>query len=486
MESRKPASRTRVSIALHPHYRMFCMCLTVVTSLLGLSLRAYGQKACGGEGPNATRRLSDDQVYHCLSQENIIEFATVSGRGLLKAINKLPVPLRIRDSIIEGGLDFSQLERSKFKPESMPLATPFSDSPSKDVTSGTHSRRPVKRPSRTAGQMPDKKEFARTIAALGALHPFNSVIQVPNLIDIRNSKIEPMQRIDVENGTISLDAVGVMFLRPVNFNGSTFEGGARFSDAAFFDVANFVGTKFMRRVSFDSAWFNRRASFVAARFGGTALLTYARFAESAVFRATEFTALTTFDSARFCDSVDMTETRFTESAQLPSILGAGDFDLNGASFPKGANFVRAQVAGTVNLTNIRSESLLAFTSAGIGTLNIGSTTRAGTSLIGATLDFTGTNIHDTRLHDAVFVRSVNFSTAHLGQPVVARDVFRAANATGDRRMADSAGRFACAYKEVDPLPGAQDDAETVVNEAVFRDDVSFRRVTFRGKTNHLR
>jgi hypothetical protein len=481
MKSRDFFRREWARIASLLPSRMCCIQGLMACCFLCLCLRSNGQNPCAGEGPNALRRLSEGQVYRCVEQENLIQFATISGPGLLAAFNKLSVPLRIRDSVIEDGLDFSQLKRSQFKPESVTI-TPPAPEPSED-TGSTKGRRRRNRAPRTAKQAPDTRGLERTLRALGALHPFNSMILVSHLIDIRNSKIEPMQKIDVENGAISLNAVGVMFLQSVNFNGSTFEGGVRLSNSAFLDIANFVGTKFLSRVSFDSAWFNRRTSFAAARFGETALLPYTRFADLAVFRAAEFNGLTAFDNARFCNSVDMTAAHFTENAQFPSILGAGDFDLSGASFPKGANFVRAQFAGTVNLTDIQSESLIAFTSAGIGTLNIGSATGFSTTLISSTLDFTGANINATRLQDAVFVRPVSFSTAHLGQPVVARDVFRDADTKGNRRMADSAGRFGCAYKDGDPPSGTQDDAETIVRRATFRDNLSFDRVTFRGKTS---
>jgi hypothetical protein len=395
----------------------------------------------------------------------------------MRALDKLSAPVRVLDSDIHDGLDFSLLQKSAFQPNL--LRNPTATRKSRLGASGLmEPSREAGHDLRTPGRQLDSRQ--RMIRELGALYPFNKVIVVSSMIEIRDTRIEPMQRFDVESKPISLDAAGVMFSEPVNFSGTTFQGGVRLSRAAFLDGADFVGATFLDRVTFDAAWFGNRSSFARAKFAGTSLLSFARFASQTVFQGAEFAGLAAFDDSRFCGDTDFGEARFTGGAQFPSLRTAGDAVFAGAAFPKGASFLGAEFAEELNLTNIQSDSLLIFTSASAGTLRIGSGFGRGTTFIGAALDFNGSGIHTTVFENVIFARPLTFLAAQLGQAAVARNVFRDSDVRGDRRMADAPARFGCESGGDKPFLR---DSKTVLDGVTFRDDVSFRRATFRGQTS---
>jgi hypothetical protein len=427
---------------------------------------AHAADSCTGQSVALKRHMADSEVYACLNQTRIIRFAVVSGPGLMRALSQVSGPVRILDSDITDGLDFSLLRKSAFRPDPMPEAAPKRRSPSKRKSNAT---------------APHPIDRGLMMQELGALYPLNQVVAVDSGISIKDTRIQPMQRFDVENHQLALDATGVIFARPVDFTGDTFQGGVRFSRTAFLDDANFTGSAFVNRANFDAVWFGQRGVFTRARFGGTLLLTFARFAQEALFQRAEFAASAAFDDSRFCGPVDFSETRFTENAQFPLIRAAGDAVFSGATFARGATFLNAEFAADLNLTNIQSDGVLTFASASAGSLHMGLGLKGGTTVIGATLDFNGAGIHRTSIENVVFARALTFTTTQFGKPAVAADVFRNADVRGDRRMGDAAARFGCEYRETAQF---QQD-ETLLRDVTFRDDVSFRGAIFRGRTSLL-
>jgi Pentapeptide repeats (9 copies) len=443
----------------------------VLLSFLGMPILATAADSCTGDDPALKRHLNEQQLKGCLSQVHIIQFATLSGPELMRALNQLTTqaPIRILDSEIEGGLDFSLLRKSAFDPDALaqPVTRKYAVRPRRGKTPAAPSPDLP-----TSG--PDAQQ--RMIHQLRATYPFDRVIVVASRIEIRDSRVQLMQRFDADS-QLSLDAAGVLFTGPVNFSGTTFQGGARFARTAFLADVNFADTSFLNRASFDAAWFGGRSSFARAKFAGSSLFSYARFRDQSVFRGASFAVSAGFENSRFCgNDVDFRDARFSGDAQFPSIRTAGEAGFTGAAFAKGASFLDAEFAGNLDLTNIQSEGLLIFAATSAGGLQIGA---RGTTYIGATLDFSGSEIHRVLLQNVIFARPVTFAGAQLGQAVTARRVFQNSLFSEDGRMADAPARFACEYPKDDPFPNY---SRTDLIGVTFRDDVSFWRATFRGQT----
>lgn len=168
---------------------------------------------------------------------------------------------------------------------------------------------------------------------------------VNSSIKIENSEI---------GGTANFDKV--RFLKPVDFEGSQFDGDAGFRGTRFDEVANFRAVQFNKNANFEVARFGEHADFMEARFGGHASFIKvrfdgdanflrSRFSGDARFMYTEFAGRADFSGARIVEYAYFMNTNFSEYAYFWDAQFNGDASFREARFHGDAYFWDVQFDG---------------------------------------------------------------------------------------------------------------------------------------------
>lgn len=403
--------------------------LPVVVACGWLAAPASAQSRCAGT-PISSARLSAVEVGACIRQRHWIEHATIQGPDIIAAVAASPDsgPIRIRASVIEGGLYFSNL------------------------------------PAVGAAALPGPID-----AEMRRLDWYGSDdnVRVVNVrIQLHDTRILAGQDYDEdEYGPVALSAGRVIFTKDVDLLGSTIAGSARFSRAAFLGRALFRGVRFGRRTTFDGAGLLGDGSFTDARFEGPALFTYTRFSGRTDFRRARFDRAPIFDKLRACGELHFGETSFTTGARFVGARLASFVTFADADMPKGADLADAHFAATLDLAGIRGAGLLTFARARIRELKLGSPEYR--SRIEAELDFSEAAIAQAEIAGVRIDAPVTLARARLGPDGFSTDVHAVNH---EPRMRRSAARHGC------PVPAA---APASIKDPAIR----FRSVDFNGGAN---
>lgn len=144
------------------------------------------------------------------------------------------------------------------------------------------------------------------------------------------------------------------FAEAALFAGTVFRGPARFAngslaladfrDAEFADLAGFEGTQFIGASSFAHAEFRSSADFSGAAFtGGRASFSGARFVDGAGFGGAYFTARAALDDTYFDKDGDFRRARFFDGATFAATTAPSVLDFDGATFRGPLDFRSAQI-----------------------------------------------------------------------------------------------------------------------------------------------
>ncbi len=295
-----------------------CVCLLVVPFIP--SIHAQGKKTEKG----AREPISKEELIARFQDKKEVDGYVIKGDDIIEIIRDTDLDIRIKNSVIEGGLDFGMLPKTPV--EKVRLPETWSDK--------------------------EKEEWIGVYRTLR----IKEIPIVVNEIIIANTEILPIQPFSQSAASVAINGRQALFLS-VNFQRSTFSGQAYFSGATFSERANFDGATFSEKAAFAAARFSEAADFEDATFSKWALFSWATFSEEANFDGATFSEKTDFVSARFSE-----ETSFDRAS-----LQEADFsfaDLSEATLIE--TDLKDAILANVNLTGARYEPISAPAKSSLG------------------------------------------------------------------------------------------------------------------------
>jgi uncharacterized protein YjbI with pentapeptide repeats len=235
-----------------------------------------------------------------------VENKRIRGKDLVALMVGQPVGIRIRNSIVEGGLDF----RGAGSPAC------------KSIRIIDASIRPA--PTSQRAQSTGSAVYAPDIRFAGTIDLSGTRIEGP--VDFSRAAFSggPVKWVKTHFAG-PVDLSGSIFEETVQAQQATFESGVSFSSAQFKEMAVFVdidvkekvdaaGSVFRERASFRKSRFRKGSTFRGARFDKSANFMGAVFGGGAVFRNAVFSGPGKFDDAVFDAGVGFEGAAFHQSA----------------------------------------------------------------------------------------------------------------------------------------------------------------------------
>lgn len=208
---------------------------------------------------------------------------------------------------------------------------------------------------------------------------------------------------------------------------TTFSGDADFSFASFLSDASFAGlvtfggkaafrkTSFRGDANFHRASFSVDADFTRATFSGYANFLSAPFSGKANFQGASFLGDTFFSSVSFRGDAKFGHTTFSGGAYFNSASFIGKADFRSASFNKVVSFNDVDFASRLTFAGTDFKEYVDLRDARISKLDWNSFEKPTT--VKARIDFRNVEISEAHLQDIVFERNVYFSNMKFGRPL---------------------------------------------------------------------
>jgi hypothetical protein len=145
---------------------------------------------------------------------------------------------------------------------------------------------------------------------------------------VKNENYTLLSSLSIEDSIIEGDIISgnTLFMKPVNFQNTRFNGSVDIPSSKFIKDANFANCKFEKYAYFDSSDFKKNASFNGVMFGEAAR----------------------FDDSKFEKKSDFTGSNFTGSADFRESIFYGDANFLYSNFNKDSNFDGSQFKKDVN------------------------------------------------------------------------------------------------------------------------------------------
>lgn len=270
---------------------------SVFIPTINLSAREVEKK----RGYNGT--ISKEKILSTLAKGGIVEGYVIKGDDLIEIMKETNHDIRIKTSIIVGGIHFTKLPAEPPRRESLPLDW-------------------------------DEKEKDYLIKEKARYKHLQDIIHVGNRIEIEDSEIEP----DTKE-SYSIDARSTLFHKKCSFRGTTFVGEADFCWSVFSEEGEFSYATFREGINIQSAFFRKYARFHASTF-----------VEQASFRLTIFRKGAEFFPAKFKDRADFFGTKFFGSAGFFVATFMKDADFQHSTFGNNASFSLATFHGKASFS----------------------------------------------------------------------------------------------------------------------------------------
>jgi len=289
---------------ISPYKYTFLLAILLITIIASISpLNSFAQeeeKERGWKGKLCNKPTCKDELRQKLLNLKKGEYVAgyiINGSVIIEIIKESDIDIKIENSVIEGGLDFTKLPVVN---EKLPVD--------------------------------DQR------------------IEVNNRISINNSAIGFWEK---EFRKISVDSADILFNKGISFNQAQFSGEADFSEAQFSGEANFYNAQFSGEANFYNAQFSKEAYFHNAQFSGEAYFEGAQFSGKAYFYYAQFSGEANFWKAQFSGKAYFLYAQFSGKAHFSEAnLQGADLrgaDLQGADFReadlKRANFRGADLQG---------------------------------------------------------------------------------------------------------------------------------------------
>ena len=339
--------------------------LTSITLFLASNTLASEEKKVRGyRGPIGKEVLNSKLKEIHDKEGEWVEGYVIEGKDIISIIEKTDIDIRIKNSIIKGGLDFIKLPKVQLDRLKLP------DGWSKDEKEKWRMK-----------QTKDK--------------PF---CQVTNKILIINSDIQSARS---QNERFLVNATRTFFSGEVDFSDATFSGVAFFSDATFSGMANFSAATFSGMAFFSDATFSGEVDFSDATFSGVAFFSAATFSEKANFSYATFSGLANFSYATFNGVANFSYATFNGVAAFFR-----------ASFMKLADFNRSKFLSSLSFRNVDFREYADLRNTQIRRLDCNSVDSP--TIIKGRLDFRNTIISEAHIQDFIFEKNVYFSDSKFG------------------------------------------------------------------------
>ncbi len=294
------------------------------------------EKEKGFKGP-----ITKEEIFSLFKKNEVIDGYVIDGDFVIDFLKKdenKDYDIKIRNSIITDGLDFTELDELPLGEMSLP----------EDWNEN------------------QKEEFLEE--RKGA-----SFHVVKNHIEITYSEIANGENQSIYKYAFSINAANTFFYNNTNFSGTTFTkyadfiaayfnkyadfSSAYFNKYAYFSSANFnkyalfssaifntsadfIAAYFNKYADFSSAYFNKYAHFRSANFNTNAKFSSANF-KIAIFRSAIFNKDATFSSANFNDEADFFSANFKDKAHFGRTNFKDEADFSSAYFKDEADFFSA-------------------------------------------------------------------------------------------------------------------------------------------------
>jgi uncharacterized protein YjbI with pentapeptide repeats len=148
----------------------------------------------------------------------------------------------------------------------------------------------------------------------------------------------------------------VIFYRPIDFTGATFESEVSFNSAAFNSTADFVRTNFQGRADFREARFDSSVSFWGGHFGSTAGFLMTNFKGTANFDSATFYFSVNFYDAEFDSTADFDSTEFIDMADFSWAWFSASISFHDADFYSMADFSATRFNGMADFSMVTFDS----------------------------------------------------------------------------------------------------------------------------------
>jgi uncharacterized protein YjbI with pentapeptide repeats len=385
--------------------------------------------------------ISKEKILSTFIKDECIVGHVIKGDDIIEIIKATDHAIRISDSIIEGGLNFTKLPAGSWEKVKLPK--------------GWNTQ---------AKQAFIKRKF----------HPENVHI-VKNRIDITNSEIRS-DRVD----RFSINATATLFFKQnsyrnvvfsglADFSEATFSGKACFRGATFSGLADFSWTTFSSEADFQGATFSkadfRKATFSSlayflgatfSSFSSLACFSRATFSGEAYFLETTFSGLADFSRATFIRKADFLEATFSKA------------DFRKATFSSLAYFRHTSFTDALDLRHSKFKEYLDFRNATIRRLNFNS--HISPTILRGRVDFRKSIISEAHFQDIIFENDVDFSDVQFGIPI---------GTEKDKRLA-IIFRF-ITFQSDAYFIGTNFCGDTAFERVTFKKDSNFTDAIFKGK-----
>ncbi len=266
---------------------------TIFLSLLLITTTPY---ISAQEEEKTKEPITKEELLSLFEKNKFVEDRVIDGVDIMWIIQKTDYVIKINNSIIKGGLNFSLL------PE---VSVNEVDLPEKWI----------------------EKQYE---VALRKNHQDWKLRIVGNSISIVNSEIQKIRSGDKYIG--SVNAENTFFYKDANFSGTTFTGRTNFYRATFNREALFYAAKFTKNASFSRATFNMKASFDGITFKKKARFIGATFKKKTGFSGTTFTETVFFSEATFIKYANFVEATFNKQASFKRTIFTENAVFSSATF----------------------------------------------------------------------------------------------------------------------------------------------------------
>ena len=367
-------------------------------------------------------RISKEKLLEVFKEGIGVSGYIIQGDDLIEIIKITNDDITIRNSIIEGGLDFTKLPKELLK--NVQLLEHLSE------------------------------EAKNTFLKIRVIEP--KVHLVTNLIELVDSEIKPSstKKVNVLGfgagmsgwntvSGVALDASNTIFLERMDFRGTLFNGlvftskvdsqdltqdlrsvfskGVTFSEVIFNDDAYLTGAIFNYHTDFKNTVFKGKSAFSGTTFE-LATFTNVKFKDNTYFRGAIFDSSAEFIEADFNGIANFEEATFRGSSSFGYSVFSGDADFSRsnfcrtavfayANFKKSAIFQGAQFHNLLSLPGVSFEGYTNFRKTHINRLNFRNNNQA---IVRGRIDFRNATITDAHFQNIIFEKDIDFSDARFG------------------------------------------------------------------------
>ena len=300
-----------------------CLCFALPTP-------AFAQK------PGHKGSITKQQLVDALKADRSIDGRVIEGAHIAELIRDTDIDIKIRNSVIAGGLDLSEVAKVELNEELAP-------------------------------KLWDDKQKGLFIRARVPYLP--KVRVITNKLVIRDSIVEAGVG---KGGKASIEAEQAFFRKKVSFKGSYFKGKVGFPDATYIAMAVFEGATFDKRTNFSGGFFidvanfanitmNREPYFSGIHFNDLASFKDATFQKRTGFSGTNFRGLADFSGATFVSNVGFLGSTFRGNALFSHVTFRQWAYLAGLTFTRDTNFSNTTFHKMVHFSGTRFHGRTDFT-----------------------------------------------------------------------------------------------------------------------------